>query len=146
MNHMIKYLKNATVFGLSAVVFLAAHSPVGAQARVPGDFLFQSPRATISLNLGYGLPAAASDLFLDIDTIFTLGKSDFNAPVIGGSLALYLNDQMDVVVDLSYAGSSTWSEYVDWTEYLDGRGGDSYRAGNDLHPDPHYGILPVLLY
>ena len=117
-HHMIKYWKTATVLGFSVAVFLAGYSPVCAQARVPEGFLFQTPHMTFSLNLGYGIPAAASDLFLDIDTIFTLGKSDFNAPVIGGSAAFYLNDHIDLVLDLSYAGSRTWSEYVELVEYL----------------------------
>jgi len=120
--NMTKYSRAATVLGLSAILFLAARSPVAAQPRVPGDFFFETPRATVSFILGYGLPAAASDLFVDIDSIFTIGQNDFDAPVFGGSIAFHLNDRMDLVFDVTYTGSSTWSEYVELTEYLPGGG------------------------
>ncbi len=143
---MTKYVKTATILGLSAVAVLAAYSPAAAQPRVPGDFLFETPSFTLSLNLGYGLPSAGSDLFLDIDTIFTLGQSDFNAPVIGGSLAFFLNDHIDLVVDLSYAGSSTWSEYVDWTEYLEGGGEIPIEQETSLTRIPVTGTFRYFLF
>jgi opacity protein-like surface antigen len=117
---MIRHAKSAAVAGLFALVFLWALFPAVAHAQIPGDFLFETPKATVSFKLGYGIPAMGSDLFQDIDTLFTLGKSDFNALVIGGGVAVYLNDHMDLAFDLSYAGSSTWSEYVELVEYLPG--------------------------
>lgn len=81
-----------------------------------GDFMFHEPNVTLTLNLGYGIPSVGSDLFQEVDDLFALGKSDFHAPVIGGSLSLFLNDRMDLAFEVSYAKSSTWSEYVDWVD------------------------------
>jgi hypothetical protein len=71
--------------------------------------------------MGYGLPAARSQIFQEADTLFTMSKSDFSAPVVGASLAFMLDDRLDLAVELSYSESENWSEYVDWVE--EGSGG-----------------------
>jgi len=76
-----------------------------------GDFMFHPPKMTLTLNFGYGIPSAGSDLFDEVTDDFTLGKSDFHAPVIGGGLSVFLNDRMDLAFELSYAKSSAWSKY-----------------------------------
>ena len=81
-----------------------------------GDFMFHSPKVTLSFNLGYGLPTLGSDIFDEVSDILTVNKSDFNAPVIGGGVSIFLNDRVDLALEFSYAGSSTWSEYVDWVD------------------------------
>jgi hypothetical protein len=74
---------------------------------------------TLNLNFGYGIPSAGSDLFDDVIDDFTLGKSDFHAPVIGGGLSLFLNDRMDLAFEFSYAKSSSWSEYACCVDFDD---------------------------
>lgn len=81
-----------------------------------GDFMFHPPRVTLALNLGYGIPRAGSDIFQEVDDIFTLDKGDFHAPMIGGGLSVFLNDRMDVAFEFSFARSSAWSEYEDWVD------------------------------
>lgn len=84
-----------------------------------GDFMFHSPKVTLTLNFGYGIPSAGSDIFDEVTDVFTLGKSDFHAPVIGGGLSLFLNDRMDLAFEFSYAKSSSWSEYADYVGFDD---------------------------
>ncbi len=81
-----------------------------------GDFMFKPPRVTLSVNFGYGIPSAGSDIFQEVDELFTLDKGDFHAPVVGGGLSIYLNDRMDLAFEASYSRSSTWSEYVKWVD------------------------------
>lgn len=80
------------------------------------DFMFQEPRATLNLNLGYGIPSVGSDLFQEVAETYTLEESDFNAPLLGVGLSFYLNDRMDLAFELAYSRSSSWSEYVDWVD------------------------------
>lgn len=84
-----------------------------------GDFLFHRPRVTLTFNLGYGIPKAGSDIFDDVEEMFTLDKSDFHAPVIGGGVSIFLKDRMDLAMEFSFARSSSWSEYVDWVDDQD---------------------------
>ena len=81
-----------------------------------GGFMFHPPKVTLSLNFGYGIPTAGSDLFQDIDKLFTLDNNDFHAVVIGGGLSFFLNERMDVALESSYSNSSTWSEYEDFVD------------------------------
>ena len=74
---------------------------------------------TLQFNLGYGLASAGSDIFTELNEVYTLDKSDFRAPVIGAGFAIFLNDRIDLSFDFSYARSSTWSEYVDWVDEND---------------------------
>ena len=110
------------VFGLLLLtcgsLFLVQAAPAAAQD-APG-FLFGTPHVTLSLNMGYGIPNTGSDLFQEVDTLLTLGMSDFNGPVVGGSFAVHLNNRLDLAFDVTYLGSSTWSEYRDFVEELDG--------------------------
>jgi hypothetical protein len=111
--------KCSAVYGLAGLFVLSGFAPEDAFGQRPSDFLFESPNAALSIHLGYGVPGAGSDIFQDIDTIFTLGMSDFNAMVIGGSLAFFLNDRLDLSFELGYTGSEVWSEYVDFVELLE---------------------------
>ena len=93
-------------------------TPLQGQER-SADFMFHEPNVTLSLIIGYGVPRAGSDLFQEVDETFTLDKSDFHMPVIGGGLSIFLNDRMDLAFEISYARSDTWSEYVDWVDEND---------------------------
>ncbi|MFH1763534.1 MAG: hypothetical protein ABIF09_05010 [Gemmatimonadota bacterium] len=109
-----------TVFSLVAFLALSGAAVLGPKPlsgqESMGDFMFHPPRVTLTLNFGYGMPRAGSDIFQDVDTIFTLDKGDFRAPAIGGGLSVFLNDRMDLAFEFSFARSSTWSEYVDWVD------------------------------
>jgi hypothetical protein len=98
--------------------FLFLFPPAGLTAQDPEGFLFGKPNVTLTLDLGYGVPRAGSDLFQEIDTIFTLGKSDFSAPTLGGTVAIHLNDRMDLALAVAFQRSETWSEYRDFVEEL----------------------------
>ena len=113
----MKYNLNLSL-GL-AVVAAGLLFPAGRlQAQEGRDFLFGKPRVTLSLNMGYGLARANSGIFEEIDTLYTLGKSDFNAPGVNARLAVMLNERIDLAFELGYSRSEAWSEYVDWGEDL----------------------------
>lgn len=78
------------------------------------DFMFRTPKVTLSFNLGYGLRSAGSDLFDEVVREFTLDKGDFYAPVVGGGISFFLNERMDLAFEVSYSKSSSWSEYTDF--------------------------------
>ncbi len=108
-------LLSLAVFFLLAGVGHQGPGPLGAQEAM-GDFLFHAPKATFSFTLGYGMPRAGSDLFQEADEVYTLDKSDFFAPSVGGGISFFLNDRTDLAFELSFARSSKWSEYVDWVD------------------------------
>jgi len=125
MRRSFTAVTGAIVLALGA---MALALPNGLRAQAGGgsifdrDFMFGKPRATLSFNMGYGVARAGSDIFQEMDTLLTLGKRDFDSPVVGGSLALYLNDRIDLSFQVGFSRSESWSEYVDWVEDLgDGR-------------------------
>jgi len=81
-----------------------------------GDFLFHQPKATLSFNLGFGLPTAGSTVFDEAFTEFTLDKSDLYGFLIGGGLSFFVNDRLDLGIEFSYTSSSSWAEYVDYVD------------------------------
>jgi hypothetical protein len=125
MRHAFAPVSGAVALALGVAMVLI---PNGLHAQTTGgsifdrDFMFGKPRATLSFNMGYGVARAGSDIFQEMDTILTLGKRDFDSPVVGGSLALYLNDRIDLSFQVGFSRSETWSEYVEYVEDLgDGR-------------------------
>ena len=125
MRHPFAPVSGGIALALAAVALLV---PDGLGAQATGgsifdrDFMFGKPRATLSFNMGYGVARAGSDIFQEMDTLLTLGKRDFDSPVVGGTLAFYVNDRIDLSLQVGFSRSETWSEYVDWVEDLgDGR-------------------------
>jgi opacity protein-like surface antigen len=118
-------VSGAIALALGALVLLLPEglgAQTGSGSIFDRDFMFGKPRATLSLNMGYGVARAGSDIFQEMDTLLTLGRSDFDSPVVGGSLAFYLNDRFDLSFQVGFSRSETWSEYIDWVEDLgDGR-------------------------
>jgi len=105
---------------LSLIVCLAvggivalAPKPVSGQGYAE-DFMFHQPKVTVTFNIGYGMPAAGSDLFTWIQDEFTLEKSDFGAPAVGGGVSIFMNERVDLAFEFSYSKSTTWSEYTDF--------------------------------
>ena len=115
---MIRTSISALGISLLALVLTVSAPQAGLGAQEARDFLFGTPHVTLSVNLGYGLATAGSDLFQEIDTIFTLGKNDFHAPVVSGSLSIFLTERVDLSVAVGYQSSETWSEYRDFVEEL----------------------------
>ncbi len=110
--------------GLPELILLAAGfiflQPSGeAAAQDPEGFLFSRPNVTLSFDMGYAVPRAESDFFQEIDTLFTLGKNDFRSPAFGATLAMHLNERLDLALRFSYQRSETWSEYRDFVEELE---------------------------
>jgi len=110
---------------LSLIVFFALSgmtalqpNPLSGQDFL-GDFMFHEPNVTLTLNFGYRIPSVGSDIFDEVTDVFTLGKGDFHAPVIGAGLSLFLNDRMDLAFEFSYSRSSSWSEYADYVDFDD---------------------------
>lgn len=97
---------------------------VSGQARrqMPPDFRFGRPNGSLSLVFGYGVPRGASDIWEEVDTLFTLARSDFQAPVMGAALAFTLDERWDLALEIAHSGSERWSEYRDWVE--EGKGGE----------------------
>jgi hypothetical protein len=107
-----------TIFSLFLVLLLGGASlmvPRPLQAQDMGeDFMFRTPKVTLSFTLGYGIRSAGSDLFDEVIREFTLEKGDFYAPVVGGGIAFFLKERMDLAFEASYSKSSSWSEYTDF--------------------------------
>jgi len=125
MRRSFAAVTGAIVLALGAVA-IALPSGLGAQTGggsiFDRDFMFGKPRATLSFNMGYGMARAASDLFEQFDTLLTLSRRDFDSPVVSGALSFYLNDRVDLSLQVGFSRSESWSEYVDWVEDLgDGR-------------------------
>lgn len=121
MRHSLASALSRIALVLGVVAFL---QPQALAAQSSGgsvfdrDFMFGKPRATLSFNMGYGIARAGSDLFQELDTLLTLGRSDFDSPVVGGALSFYLDDKVDLAFEVGFARSETWSEYRDWVEDL----------------------------
>jgi hypothetical protein len=76
------------------------------------DFMFHQPKATLHVNLGYGLPKAGSDLFDKVTSELTLDKGDFRALVLGGGLSFFLDERIDLALEVSFSRSSPFSEWA----------------------------------
>jgi hypothetical protein len=108
--------RRASVAGataLAATVGMAA--PVVAQSQGNG-FLFRVPTGSFALRVGYARPNAGSDVYSDLISQLTLGRSDFGAFDVAGDLAFRVAPRLDAVFGLGYSGSRARSEYRDWVD------------------------------
>jgi hypothetical protein len=125
MRHPFASASGRVALALGAVAVLLPNA-LGAQSGggslFDRDFMFSKPRASLSFNMGYGMARAGSDLFQELDTLLTLGRRDFDSPVVSGALSFYLSDRVDLSFEVGFSQSETWSEYRNWVEDLgDGR-------------------------
>ncbi len=99
---------------LAALAVLAAtiglSSPGQAQAAGRG-FLFAPPEGGIILRGGFLRANASSGIFVEIDTLLSLGQRDFDAFALEGEIVFAARPRIDFVVGASYAKSSKDSEF-----------------------------------
>ena len=94
--------------------------PVFAQARDSGrGFLFEPPRAGLTLHGGYALARTGSDIFSYSTSELTLNRRDFNGIDIGADFALSLTPRVDLVLSVSHSGSGGRSEFRHWVDNKD---------------------------
>lgn len=102
---------------LAGALLAIAPAPVSAQGR--DGFLLKEPTVTLGLHMGYAVPTASSEIFDFVQDELTVGKSDFNAPAVGGQLAVRISPRMDLRLDVTYSRSETRSEFRDWVDLDD---------------------------
>jgi hypothetical protein len=92
---------------------------LGAAQERPHDFLFRTPRASLSLRFGYAVPNVSGDVFdFTLDSL-TTSRSDFNSVTVGGELAFRLTPRTDLALNVGYSRSQAPSEYVNWVDNND---------------------------
>lgn len=96
---------------LAACALLASET---AGAQEPDGFLFQVPYVTVTARVGYTMPHLGSDLFDFTREQLTLGRSDFNAPYVGGELGIRITERLDLVAGGGWTGGRSSSEFRDW--------------------------------
>ena len=103
----------------NAVLILTIASvglPIPVTAQGGPGFLFERPDVSIALKSGYSLPTAESDLFSSSTEQFTLNRSDFRRPYLGGEFAVRATSRVDVGLNVGWARSRSLSEYRDYEE------------------------------
>lgn len=100
--HLILPLVAALICGLPLA---------GAAAAQEADFLFERPRVTLGVKLGYAFPSAESEVFDFTREQLTVEKSDFNAFSFGGEAGYRLTERIDIALDLGYERSDAGSEF-----------------------------------
>ncbi|MDH5590706.1 MAG: hypothetical protein OEZ65_04400 [Gemmatimonadota bacterium] len=100
--------------GVTLAVVLAVLLLPGMAAGQGGDgYLFRRPVVSIGIRTGYATALAQSQIFNDLLLKdFTLQRSDFGAPVIGGEVAIRASDRLDVSLTVTAGASVANSEYV----------------------------------
>ncbi len=92
----------------------------GAAAQSRGrDFLFSSPKATLTFKAGLNLPRAASgngeqSLWDLTREELTVENSDLAATFLSGEIAVRATERVDATISLGYSVSRTRSEFRDW--------------------------------
>jgi hypothetical protein len=100
-----------------SVVLIAALSAIAAipaisRAQDEGKgFLFGAPTGSFTLEGGWALASAGSDLFSFTTNQLTLRRGDFSSPTFGGNVALQLSSRTNVTISVSSAGMHKASEF-----------------------------------
>lgn len=111
MNRMVPLLR------WSALLFLAAASPLAAQALGSGNgFLLGAPEGSFTLRVGYAGANAGGDVFDFTTQNLTLNRGDFGGLTFGGDLAFRVGDRTNLVFSGDYAGVSRGSEFRKWLD------------------------------
>jgi opacity protein-like surface antigen len=99
--------------GVVLAVIVALAVPAHAQDAGKG-FLFGRPDWSLSLRGGFSHANASSDVFSDVTDRLTLNRGyfgDFDGLTLGSDLAYSLRPDLDLMLSVSYSGTSKRSEY-----------------------------------
>lgn len=110
MRRIARRWATATALALT----LAAPAEVTAQGG-PG-FLFSRPHVSLGIRTGYSVPRLSSHIFEFSRQEFTLNRFDFDAPYLGGELAVRLSERWDVALTAGWSESHGSSEYRYWVD------------------------------
>lgn len=109
-----------TLLALAAGGLLAGGlAPEAATAQGREGFLLREPTVALGFQMGYAVPDASSEIFRFVEDQLTVERSDFNAPSLGGFLAVRLGARLDARVDVSFSRAETRSEFRDWVDMDD---------------------------
>lgn len=108
-----------SVFGrsvLGALTALAVSATAVEAQRASPDFLFKTPRASVTLKGGVTMPTAGSEIFDETSNLLTLDDGDYVSPTWGLDIALRATERLDVVGGIGISKASIWSEFRDWVD------------------------------
>jgi len=104
---------------IRAFLLRTAFAATGLTLVVPGvalaqggdGFLFRPPRVTLKFETGYAFQRARSDIFdFTVDQL-TIERRDFDSPYVGGELAVWVSERLDVAINVGYQSSAIASEF-----------------------------------
>ena len=99
---------------LGAGLVIAACAGLSAQG---GDgYRFGPPAVTLKFEAGWGRQRAGSEIFDWVVQEHTISRRAFDAPYVGGELAVRVHEHADLAVALGYQSSTVQSEYRDWVD------------------------------
>lgn len=90
--------------------------PALASAQGGPGFLFKQPTVTLKFETGYGIQRTGSDIFEFTREKYTVGSRDFDAPYVGGEVAVRVNERWDVALGVGVVQNSVSSEYRLWVD------------------------------
>ncbi len=101
--------------GVAALAAVLLAAPLTAQ--VGGDgYLFNNPRVSLGLKVGYQMPRAGSDLFEFTQEQLTISRSDFDAGSLGADIGVRIAPRVDLLLSVAHANSEVKSEFRDWVD------------------------------
>ena len=83
------------------------------------DFLFNSPKNTFGIRVGYAFNRTEGEIFDFLTGDLTLENSDFDAGIIAFDFGIRLSDQIDLVLGLEYSSRNQVSEYREFVDQDD---------------------------
>jgi opacity protein-like surface antigen len=99
------------------IVLLTMAGSRGAKAQGAGDgYLFGEPSVRLGIRGGYSRANAGGDLIEQTTRDFTLSKSDFSGPTLGGEAAFRVSSRLEISFDADYARVSRGSEYRNFVD------------------------------
>jgi hypothetical protein len=99
------------------VLLSTAGAVHAARAQGGGDgYLFGEPSVRLGIRAGYNHATAGGDLIDQTTRDFTLSKSDFSGPTIGGEVGFRLSSRLEISFDADYASVNRGSEYRNFVD------------------------------
>jgi hypothetical protein len=96
----------------AALLANLAVTPAMAHAQDDGKgFMFGAPTGSFTLNGGWAVASAGSDLFSFTTNQLTLRRGDFSSPTFGGTLDFQVRSRTDVMLSANSAGMHKASEF-----------------------------------